>query len=441
MRKNNLYFLIILFAIMIIPTGVFAAKPYDWQPGNSVSVCRSDCDYNSVDSLFDDISAGVYDVDYLSIEIMDAYEYKVQSHDLSMLDSIHFYSNNNNINISGGSNVNLKVGGLTFYGEENHPFTVKLTNLNISSTYGSDNNSSFDLDYGTLEIFTNAIIDNVRINSNDNGLLLNSYNQHSINRYVYNGSDYAIVLYGDGRRLNERAINITNSTMASCACSLVIYDYSEGGIDVSGYDQNGGLNKRELVNVFNKVSPSFIALTNYNIKVDNSDVSCVKYNAQNSNLASNPTIYFTSSNRWSKNINKCYAESNGCNVLQGINSKIIIDQEDNVSVTLNDKVKLQDYFPELKSVDPSEITWTVSNPKILKIVDGKAIPLKTGDCVVTATYNDMNYTLNFRVTNNTHSTLVNPSTGARLFLVIALVLFIGGIAVYVVMHEMPKNDN
>ena len=52
----------------------------------------------------------------------------------------------------------------------------------------------------------------------------------------------------------------------------------------------------------------------------------------------------------------------------------------------------------------------------------------------------MNYTLNFRVTNNAHSGLVNPNTGARLFLIIAVVIFIGGIAFSTVMEELKKDN-
>ena len=444
MRKNNFSFLIVLFAVMLIPTGVFAAPPAGWNDGDAVSVCRNGCDYNSVDSLFDDISVGAYNSDYLWVEMYDSYEYKVQSHDLSMLNYIEFYSpDNKNINISGANNnVTLKVGELIFGAEESDNFTVKLSNLIINSTYvnsisGSKSSPPSSV-VGTIGIFSNSIVDNVRINSKENGLVLKSYNQHNINGYVYNGDKYAILMIGNGTRLNERSINITNSKMAGCDCSLVIYDYSpavpDGGTPTpssSNYVNNG---------IIKNLKPSFISLTDYNIKVDNSDVSCVRYGADNSISASNPIIYFTSSNRWSKDISKCYVEQNGCNVLQGINSKIIIDQEDNVSVSLKDKVKLQDYFPELKSVNPKEITWSVSNPKVLKIVDGKAIPLKTGNCVVTATYNDMNYTLNFRVTNNNHHTLANPNTGARLFLIIAIVLFASGVGFSAVMTD-AKNEN
>ena len=441
MRKINLYFLIVLFAVMIIPTGVFAAVPSGWNIGDNITVCRNNCDYNSVDSLFDDISAGAYNAQSLSVVITDTYEYKVKSHDLSSVNFIRFFSNNNNINISGiNDNVDLKVSRMSFFIDYGQSFVVKLTNLSFNTPTNNFNSSDFD--EGTVEIFTNSIIDNVKVNTNNNGLLLNSTDQHNINAYIYNGKKYAIVMIGDGSKLNERAINITNSKMAGCDCSLAIYDYYENIIDANVANPN--LLSKDYVNkgtgIVKKMNPSFIALTNYNIKVDSSEVNCVRYGADNPNYASNPTIYFTSSNKWSNSINKCHVDQNGCNVLQGINSKIIIDQEDNISVSLKDKVKLQDYFPELKSVDPKEITWSVSNPKILKIVDGKAVPLKTGDCVVTATYNDMNYTLNFRVTNNAHSGLVNPNTGARLFLIIAVVIFIGGIAFSTVMEELKKDN-
>ena len=75
MRKINLYFLIVLFAVMIIPTGVFAAVPSGWNIGDNITVCRNNCDYNSVDSLFDDISAGAYNAQSLSVVITDTYEY------------------------------------------------------------------------------------------------------------------------------------------------------------------------------------------------------------------------------------------------------------------------------------------------------------------------------------------------------------------------------
>lgn len=405
MKKINKLFFMIAVCLLAIPCFANAVGNNNTPVGsvyNDTSVCKSGCTYSEFDDFLDSIAGGS---GYYFVDVRDAYEYKIGNHNLPNVVLDIYSGTGSNINISGTSeNIRLNIASL-YVEDDSNVATIKNLTIYSSNDELCGSNSMGMCPVVTME--TNSMIDNVTINGNQSGLSLVKGYTHTINKYTFGGPNYAVVLTGfDSISYPQRAVTITNSHLAGCDCSLVAYD---GSTSATKFASGSSFSKRQ------------IAFTAYNVKVDSSEVNCAKYGASDSSLASNPTIYFTSSNKWTKSINKGTEFNSNANIVEGFNSKIIIDLEKAKTIKLSSRDSIQSYFSELKSVNTEDISWRVADPSILKIENGKVIPLKVGTTQVTATYNNINYTVNFRITS-IKGDINNPKTGLNAFLVIAIVI-------------------
>ncbi len=436
--KRIYKFLFVFIFGLIVPGLVFAVDQDDdilpdinLSDTSHVTLCQNGCDFSNLDTLLREFE----DDNYLNlhINVKDSYEYTMGDHNLSNTYVYFTSSNNSNINISGASdNTRLSVYGLQFYGYDNPVgnFTVKLKNLNI---YTNTNYCDSDM-MGmcpSISIGANSMIDNITVNGRYSGLAVIAGKSHTINKYTFNGNNYGVIvgnIYNSPIPLNS--VTITNSKLANCNCSLAVYDL----------DFNSHVRKANIDDI-NNITLKKIAFTNYNVKVDSSEVNCAKYGADYSSIATNPTIYFTSNNDWKAAISRGTDFNSFANIVEGYNSRIIIDMEKKDTIKLSSKVSLQNYFDELKDVDPGDIQWRVANPKILKIENGKVIPLKIGTTTVTATYKNNNYSIEFRVTGLPSININNPKTGASLFLIFSIIFTIGVITYSIVSKQIKKLNN
>ncbi len=405
MKRVSKIVFIFIFVLFMVPSLVKAE-----------TVCQDGCDFDSLDAVLADIEE--VPGDFVNIDVRDAHEYIIGDHDLSGTNLNIYSSMNNNINISGASeSTRLKSGMITFGGMYNPDnYVVTLKNLNLYPDYTYQCNSEQKGMCAGVYMGANSMIDNVTINSQYAGLELVKGTINTINKYTFNGDNFAVVVSGYSQTFPLNSITITNSKLANCNCSIGIYDY---GMDVAkSFDVRSAKARR-------------IAFTNYNVKIDSSEVNCAKYGADSSSFATNPTIYFTANNDWKAAINRGTDFNSFANIVEGYNSKVVIDMEKKDTIKLSSKVSLQNYFDELKDVNPGDIQWRVADPKILKIENGKVIPLRIGTTTVTATYKNNNYSIEFRVTAlpNVKEVISNPKTGASIFLVVAL-LFLTGVLTY-----------
>ena len=431
MSRKVIMIMMFILCMLFVPKVVLATPIIDEENQKATfSVCRSGCDNVNLDDLLTTLQDDIFDGYIVTIDFRDSTEYKILEHDITNLDTIIFTSSNNsNINISGYSaNVKLKANFINV-GEPSKSFAFKLTNIQIVQPSEIKNRCDNVLNCGVLMIASNAFIDNVIISSETYGLGLLRGKQFTINSYEYKGGSLGIVVGGVSSVISsfpERSINITNSKLANCDCSLVVYDFVTQKSGSGLPELNPNLPKQKSGEFFKRIAN----ITNYNVKIDSSEVNCVKYGATESAAASNPTIYLTGSNKWFKSIKRSKDNDMSLdslyNVVEAFNSKIIIDQNTEVSLKMSEEGDLQSYFSELKDVDPSLITWSVENNNILKIVNGKAIPLKIGNTNVTASYKNTNYTINFRITSLI-SDIRNPKTGSTLLLIVGLMILISAL--------------
>ncbi len=397
MKKINKMFFVFVLSILVMP---FVTKAEQY------TVCQNGCNYSDLDELLAGVEGG--SESYIDVDFQDSYEYKIVNHDLGNAYLVFRSTNGSNINVSGvNNNVALTLGHLyigTYNSDNNYVF--KLTNLRINE---STNNVCYDENPGlcnVVDVESNSIIDNVYVSGKKSGLGLTKGYQHTVNKYTFNGNNYAVSLVGlNEGSYPERSVTITNSNLANCNCSILVYDYEIKNAAIDTF-----LQRRQ------------IAFTEYSIKVDSSQVNCAKYGADSAQVASNPVLFFTSSNTWDRVITKGSDIDSSANVVEGFNSKVIIDlaKAKTISITSTDSVMA--LFEELKGVNPQDILWRVADPSILKIVDGKVVPLKVGTTAITATFDNTNYTVNYRVTSIKGATIKNPKTGANVFLIIAAVI-------------------
>ena len=431
MKKKTMLMMLFILGVLFVPKIVLAEPVINTEEETAkFTVCQSGCDYVNLDDLFNTLQDDVFDGFSVSIDFRDSTEHKLLNHDLSNLDFINFNSSNNsNINVSGYSDaVQIKVNGIFVGTSPLFEYNFKLADIQIIQSSGITDFCDSDGNCFALSILSNAYIDNVVISAYTNGLELVRGYQYTINGYEYKGKGIGIEVAGVfGNSFPERSININKSKIGNCACSLVVYDeFGESGgtapkkgLEFPGAKVKSGELFRKIANVIN-----------YNVKVDSSEINCVKYGAYNSSFATNPTIYVTSNNTWLSQIKRSKDNNMDMNslynVVEGFNSKIIIDQATNITLKMSEEGDLQSYFNELKDVDPSLISWSVEDASILKIVNGKAIPLKLGSTNVTATYKNSNYTINFKITS-LMSDITNPKTGSTLLLIVGLMVLISAL--------------
>ncbi len=143
--------------------------------------------------------------------------------------------------------------------------------------------------------------------------------------------------------------------------------------------------------------------------ISNSKISCaVAYGMDDYYIP--PSIYVDASNTWTEK--PVY----GDNVIESGVGRVIVDLEEEKSVTLKskDQLELNSVFP-----DVSDLEWTVEDETIAMVKDGKIVPLKVGKTVLSATNGGVNYRINLIVDN---SLLNNPKTFNISYVLVLLIV-------------------
>ena len=131
--------------------------------------------------------------------------------------------------------------------------------------------------------------------------------------------------------------------------------------------------------------------------------------------------YFDNTNTWSSTPTRGN-DLNKYNVVELNKGKVLIEESNKGTLKLNvDKeVNLNTYFEDLGEVLGE---WLIEDNSIVKVIDGKIIPLKVGTTKLTANINNTYYVLSVTVTED----MLNPETKDILIsLVVILFIITGG---------------
>ena len=113
-----------------------------------------------------------------------------------------------------------------------------------------------------------------------------------------------------------------------------------------------------------------------------------------------------------------------------INKDLCKALEDNRKIALSDSFDVLGVFKDIDSLEG--IDFDVLDPSILKIVDGKIIPLKIGETDISFKYAFTKYTLHVSVYDDPSS---NPNTRVGAIISAVVIAIISGISLIVVSRK------
>jgi hypothetical protein len=142
-------------------------------------------------------------------------------------------------------------------------------------------------------------------------------------------------------------------------------------------------------------------------------------------------VYVTKSAKWSSKPTRAQSLTAG-NIVELNHGVVILEKDNSAVLNLRDKnVNIIKYFEELTGQVLGE--WTVVDPTILKIVDGKIIPLKAGNTEIYTVVNGTSYVLSVYITEDQ----LNPNTKTFISYIVIFVLAVSGMIFFIV-NEKKK---
>lgn len=333
-------------------------------------------------------------------------------------------------------NINIKNG----YYIVNYDYISDFNNITIK---GEDKNKTTLVFDEVLEIYgmRNVTLNNVEIDAKNSkiGVLFDFIDKARVDNVVVNDASQFGVFndrcdYADSpspslpNALEDEPIaahiayyrnlvEITNSDISNNNCG--IFDgcvrlpgaVGQNNSDASSYNLPEIVDFSEL-----KIEPYASTIGREMVEypydttvISNSKISCaVAYGMDDYYIP--PSIYVDASNTWTEK--PVY----GDNVIESGVGRVIVDLEEEKSVTLKskDQLELNSVFP-----DVSDLEWTVEDETIAMVKDGKIVPLKVGKTVLSATNGGVNYRINLIVDN---SLLNNPKTFNISYVLVLLIV-------------------
>lgn len=309
---------------------------------------------------------------------------------------------------------NSKIKARRIY-DTSYPSSVTIENSSIEGDIDSASgitNYKDVLISGSIQNMGLINYDNVKVNTK-NSVGITFYDVSGIMNNVTVASSVYGIEYFTGDFSDNFNLRIYNSDFSNTKYSLFLdtiftNDGGEAGISTPNYDiPEIFMYKNIPINVLldNTKISSLITMSSFyteagNILVlDNSTLTCDV--SRGTDLEKNT-------------------------IIEKDNGKIIISFENNDVLRLNKdfEVDLSKYFEDLSSDDAILGNWEIGDKNILKIENGKIIPLKVGETVISAFINNSSYTLNIEITEE----VISPETSSFInieiiFLMIICVLF------------------
>ncbi len=325
--------------------------------------------------------------------------------------------------IYGGSDHTYENSTITTNGK---PFTASKITLKNSTVNGdisaSDNQIYTDskingsitltdgyLNFDAVEVTKGITIRRTYCNNFDNNFNENAKSTIK-NSKISNPNGNAITL---NVRDKDVTIDVENTDLDNSSCSVVSASPEPEVCGGANYTQN--------------IRPTFLADTNTSsldiqVNVKNSKVNCAMTSSDDTTLNA-VNMYFSDDNIWSKKVSRGIDPAT-FNVVELQNGHIYIDHKKEDVLRLNvDKDKpISAYFEDLLG-DNAEVLgeWLIGDPSILKIENGKIIPLKVGVTTISGVVNSEIYTIEITVKAED----LNPNTKDIVIAIIACTITAG----------------
>ena len=312
-----------------------------------------------------------------------------------------YINNTEVINNSKGTFRNDTINGNIYNGKQ-----MNIENSTINGTFTSAN-SHFSLKNVTVNTDGTYAISIQK--NNCSNITESSTKEAEINNLTIKGNP-AIGIFANSIDSTYK-MNINNSDLTDATCSIIL--------DVPDNEPCS-----DSVNI-NRIYPTFLAQNykNLNAHIKTSKVNCARVQSHNSSYNAG-NMYFEGSNTWTVPISRgTNLETNNVTELNKGNIYIDFANKDILKLNVDLSKPIIDYFKDIIPEGKVLGEWRIEDPSVLKVVDGKIVPLKVGVTRLVATIDNNNYVLEIEVTEDMlPKEEVNPKTGAFASYIIFVVL-------------------
>ncbi len=184
------------------------------------------------------------------------------------------------------------------------------------------------------------------------------------------------------------------------------------------------------------IRPTYLAYSeslNTQVDVYNSKVNCAM-TSSNDTTRKAMNMYFAENNTWSNKVVR--GTELPANVIELNNGIIYIDHSTKDVLVINvDKDKpIESYFEGVIQDGQVLGEWIIGDESIVKIVDGKIIPLKVGETTITGVVAGEMYTLYLTVTED----MLNPNTKDIVIAIVSVAITL--IFIFIVLYDKYKQN-
>ena len=287
----------------------------------------------------------------------------------------------------------------------------KYTNTKID---GSVTLTDGYLNFDAVEVTKGITIRRTYCNNSDNVFAENSKSVIK-NSKISNPDGNAVTL---NVRDKNVTIDIDNTDLDNASCSVVSASPEPEVCGGANYTQN--------------IRPTFLADTNTSsldiqVNVKNSKVNCAMTSSEDTTLTA-VNMYFSDDNNWTKKVSRGI-DPTTFNVVELQNGHIYIDhkKEDVLRLNIDKDKPISSYFEDV--IGDAEVLgeWLIGDPSILKIENGKIIPLKVGVTTISGVVNSEIYTIEITVKAED----LNPNTKDIVIAIIACTITAGLVLIIV----------
>ncbi len=287
----------------------------------------------------------------------------------------------------------------------------KYTNTKID---GSVTLTDGYLNFDAVEVTKGITIRRTYCNNFDNVFAENSKSVIK-NSKISNPDGNAVTL---NVRDKDVTIDIDNTDLDNASCSVVSASPEPEVCGGANYTQN--------------IRPTFLADTNTSsldiqVNVKNSKVNCAMTSSEDTTLTA-VNMYFSDDNNWTKKVSRG-TDPTTFNIVELQNGHIYIDhkKEDVLRLNIDKDKPISSYFEDV--IGDAEVLgeWLIGDPSILKIENGKIIPLKVGVTTISGVVNSEIYTIEITVKAED----LNPNTKDIVIAIIACTITAGLVLIIV----------
>lgn len=392
MRIRNFLFIIILVLIFGIASNV-SARSYSFYVDTTCEPDEEDC-YKTLDEALDKVdgdkttASDTVDLNICNASVSISHSYTINGKLKFVIDDV---PNDNKFEFNGNNNT-ITTGK---YIEVTGNAEVTISNLNIRDTLADANNGSF-----TLGIYSQIVtLNSVSVASLKYDGILAGYanSEYDLDGIQVSGAEVGLDYYG-------KVLTINNGT----------FDDNTFGFYLGGSETT----------ITNSKINSISAYDGAKVSVDSSNT-----------LVENPLKFYIN--------NTNYDEFSGIDLDENfvisfdVDSEIEMDlvKESNITIDKkNNKIDIFKLFNGIEDFEVGSVEWSTTDSNIVKIENGYAVLVKSGDATVSGTIpgTKVKLSVNFKVKDAKDDTFAgkvknivsNPKTYSTMFIVWLLVFVI-----------------